>query len=278
MYNKLFTKILDSSIWLEPDTTRIVWLTCIASMDEAGVVYFASVANLAHRANVPLGRAETAVKALESPDPNSSDPEYGGRRLERIPGGWIVLNADKYRGLVTRAIAREQTRERVRKFRARRKSSNADVTETKRGGNGRVTPSEARSEAKSDTVRTRAAKPAAPAKPHPIKDVLALHDELYQQAVGETPDRNGGKDAKLVKALIDRYGFEKVVVRLRAFFTSPDAWIRQSGYTIGAFKSQWNKLATAEKTLRASSDMRGIQSWLDKRLQQTASGSSDSPA
>ena len=54
MYNKLFTKILDSSIWLEPSGTRIIWLTMIAAMDENGFVQFASVANLAHRARIEL--------------------------------------------------------------------------------------------------------------------------------------------------------------------------------------------------------------------------------
>ena len=28
MYSKLFNKILDCSIWLEPQSTRIVWITC----------------------------------------------------------------------------------------------------------------------------------------------------------------------------------------------------------------------------------------------------------
>ena len=30
MYNKLFTKILDSTIWLEDDATRLVWITFLA--------------------------------------------------------------------------------------------------------------------------------------------------------------------------------------------------------------------------------------------------------
>lgn len=136
MYNKLFTKILDSSIWLEADSTRIVWLTMIAAMDEEGFVMFASIPNLARRANVTLDAAEKAVAVLEGPDKNSSDPEFEGRRIERVDGGWLVLNAPKYRELVTRAIARERTRERVAKFRAAKKG-NAPVTHS----NGDVTPS-----------------------------------------------------------------------------------------------------------------------------------------
>lgn len=146
MYNKLFTKILDSSIWLESDATRIVWMTLIAAMDETGFCSFASAANLAHRARVNADDCAKAVSCLESPDPNSSDPDNEGRRIERVPGGWLVLNAGKYRELVTRAVQREKTRIRVQKFREKA-SGNADVTQEKRS----VTPSEAETEAETDT-------------------------------------------------------------------------------------------------------------------------------
>lgn len=162
MYNKLFTKILDSSIWLETDSTRIVWLTLIAAMDETGFVQFASVANLAHRARVEESHAVEAVKRLESPDANSSDPENEGRRIERVPGGWIILNAEKYRDLVTRAVAQEKTRQRVARFREKHKVtlSNGDVTPPLRS----VTPSEAVSDAEAETkaVGGRAGKAALP--------------------------------------------------------------------------------------------------------------------
>lgn len=136
MYNKLFTKILDSSIWLEPTHTRLVWLTLIAAMDEDGFAQFASVANLAHRARIPEEDTQAAVDCLSSPDPNSSDSENDGRRIEHVPGGWIILNAAKYRDLVTRAVAREKTRLRVEKFRDKQRG-NGDVTQEKRS----VTPS-----------------------------------------------------------------------------------------------------------------------------------------
>jgi hypothetical protein len=138
MYNKLFTKILDSSIWLEPDATRIIWFTLIAAMDEEGFAQFASIANLAHRARVSIEKAREAIENLESEDPNSSDPEFGGRRIERVPGGWIVLNAIKYRKLVTRQIIKEQTRERVAKYRRIHPACNAPVTQC----NDSVTPSD----------------------------------------------------------------------------------------------------------------------------------------
>jgi hypothetical protein len=117
VYNKLFSKIVDSSIWLESDATRIVWLTMIAVMDEDGFVVMASIENLARRANVSVARCSTAVAILEGPDPNSADPDHEGRRIERVPGGWVVLNAAKHRLMVARLTQRESNRRRVKRHR-----------------------------------------------------------------------------------------------------------------------------------------------------------------
>ena len=176
MYNKLFTKILDSSIWLEPDATRLVWLTIIAAMDEDGFAQFASVGNLAHRARVSPDGAARAVLTLESPDPDSSDRDHEGRRMERVDGGWMVLNSNKYRDLVTRAVARQRTRERVQRHRDKVKN-NPTVTvsnATSRLANGDVTQSEAYSEARSRSdPDPSSAESADPDKPK-IEDTRAV--------------------------------------------------------------------------------------------------------
>ena len=99
-------------------------------MDERGFAPFAALGNVANRARVTLDEARNAIEILEGPDPESSDPENEGRRLERVPGGWIVLNAEKHRDLVTRAVKQAQTAERVRRFRDRKRTSNAAVTQS----------------------------------------------------------------------------------------------------------------------------------------------------
>lgn len=141
MYNKLFAKILDSSIWLEDHATVRVWLTFLASMDEDGFSPFASIGNLAGRARVTMEEARKAVQCFEAVDPESSDPDNGGRRLERVPGGWIVLNASKYREQVTRDNIREKTRQRVAAFRDRKKKESEQPSLPTMECNGGVTPS-----------------------------------------------------------------------------------------------------------------------------------------
>jgi hypothetical protein len=84
------------------------------------------------------------AKAKEA---DSSDPENDGRRIERVPGGWIVLNARKYRDLVTRE---EKTHIRVDRYRERNvavRKSNPKVTHP----NDSVTQSEADTETEADT-------------------------------------------------------------------------------------------------------------------------------
>ena len=148
MYNKLFSKIVTSSIWLEPTPTRIVWLMFIAVMNEDGFVQFASIANVAHTARIKDDEAAEAIRILEAPDPNSADEDNEGRRIEKVPGGWMVLNSVKYRDLATREMIREQTRIRVARKRAKDKGlvteCNAKVTKR----NGKLTLSDTDTETK----------------------------------------------------------------------------------------------------------------------------------
>lgn len=151
MYNKLFTSILDSSIWLESTPTRIVWVTLLAAMDETGFARFATVSNVALRARVTEDEAKTAIESLESPDRLCPEQEHEGRRIERVDGGWYVLNSKKYRDIVNRETEREQTRIRVARCRAK-KAKNTDVTvcnDVKQ----KVTPSEAEAEAATETKK-----------------------------------------------------------------------------------------------------------------------------
>lgn len=147
MYNKLFTKILDSSIWLESHATVRVWITLLAAMDEDGFCQFASVGNLAHRAMVTPEECNAAVTVLTNADPNSSDTDHDGRRVLRVDGGWVVLNAGKYNAMVTREKSKEANRLRVERHR-KRKAGNASVTP----GNGSVAQSDVSSDVSSGSV------------------------------------------------------------------------------------------------------------------------------
>lgn len=93
---KLYNDILMSTIWRESKETRILWITLLAAANYSGKV-MASIPGLADAAHLTIEECEEALKCLESPDKYSRSQEYEGRRIERIDGGWLILNYKKYR-------------------------------------------------------------------------------------------------------------------------------------------------------------------------------------
>jgi len=230
VYNKIFTKILDSSIWLESTTTRLVWLTFIAAMDEDGFVQFASVANLAHRARVTMEEAQAAVDCLEGPDPDSSDPENDGRRLEKVPGGWMVLNSAKYRDLVNRTVSKEQTRVRVARYREKKRGNatgNGDVTEVSRS----VTQSDTSTTPPTDTPAATSTLPKARKRAVSMRKdgSIPLQCSAFDQFWAAYPRKEARGNAE--KAWLEKgcaSHLPQILVNLRTRKTSPD-WTKEGG-------------------------------------------------
>src|SRR4030065_472467 len=120
-FTKLFSSITESTVWCEPASTRLVWITMLAMSDRKGRVW-ASIPGLAHRARVSLEDTEVALYTLSSPDKYSRTPDHEGRRIEPIDGGWVLLNHEKYR-----SIRDEETTREVARNHMRRKRANVDV-------------------------------------------------------------------------------------------------------------------------------------------------------
>lgn len=125
-YSKLFSDIVTSTVWGTPDTTRLVWITMLAITNRHGEVH-ASVPGLAHVARVTLEQCEEAIACLLSADPHSRTKDHGGRRIEPIDGGWLILNYDKYRNRMSAEDQREKSAERQRRKYARDKQRESGV-------------------------------------------------------------------------------------------------------------------------------------------------------
>ena len=89
--------------------TRIVWITMLAMADKRGRVW-GSVPGLANRARVPEEDCQVALDCFLAPDRHSRSQEYEGRRIEKIDGGWRLLNYVKYRDLRDEESIRESKR------------------------------------------------------------------------------------------------------------------------------------------------------------------------
>lgn len=117
-YTKLFNSIITSTIWMENNDTRIVWITMLAMADKNGEVQ-ASVPGLARVAGVQTESCREALAKFLSPDPDSRTKDDDGKRIEPIEGGWRLLNHRKYREMCSREEQKASEAKRKADYRAK---------------------------------------------------------------------------------------------------------------------------------------------------------------
>ena len=140
-YTKLFQSIITSTIWMEDDKTRIVWITMLALADRYGEVT-STIPGLARLAGVSIEATNTAISAFLSPDKYSRTADDEGRRVEAIPSGWLIVNHGKYRDMASREDGKNKNAARQKRFRERQ-NSNEIVTHSNAHSNALVTPNDA---------------------------------------------------------------------------------------------------------------------------------------
>lgn len=109
-FTKLFSGLTESTVWVEAYPTRVLWVSMLSWADQHGRV-FGSVPGIARRAGITLDECEAALVSFMSPDRHSRTPDHDGRRVEKIDGGWRLLNYSKYREMRDTEARREYQRE-----------------------------------------------------------------------------------------------------------------------------------------------------------------------
>lgn len=120
-YTKLFSSIVTSTVWMEDNETRILWVTMLALADKDGEVQ-GSVPGLARVAGITLDGCRAALHKFLSSDPDSRTKDEEGRRIVEIDGGWQLLNYSKYRRMASKEDQVEKATERTRRYRERKAS------------------------------------------------------------------------------------------------------------------------------------------------------------
>lgn len=101
----LWSGIVDSSIWAEPDYVCKVFITMLALKDSDHIV---------RQTAFGLGlrcwpgekdteeRVLKALKVLAAPDKRRLEPQpHEGRRIQKVEEGWLILNGETYRRKVS---------------------------------------------------------------------------------------------------------------------------------------------------------------------------------
>lgn len=243
-YTKLFSSIVTSTIWVESDRTRIVWITMLALADRNGEIQ-ASIPGLARLAGVPIPDCEEAIAKFTAPDQYSRTPDDQGRRIEKIEGGWALLNHSKYREMASRDDSKAANAERQQRHREKAKRnaivtpSNAKVTQT-------LHIAEAEAEAEAIKLNNTAPVPVAGDElaldcPFPIREKpeAKANPEKKQKPAKRAPaDRND-----LLDALVRVCGSDPLQI-------VPSAW---SGHAkaLSEINAVFPNLAEAELKRRA---------------------------
>ena len=226
-YTKLFGSILDSTVWQTPGHVRLVWITMLAMADRDGVVE-ASVPGLAIRAGVERLQADQALALLMAPDPDSRNPAHDGRRVEKVDGGWRLLNYAAYLHKLSADDRREKEAARKRRYRADKAGQSANVPLVPPG------PAPVHTETETETETD---------PPTPFGGVvrgfaerLHRHGGVWTGLGKYTPEAElaaaayAGRPADLERSL-------------DGFFA--DAWAREKGYPFGAWVRNPSKYAPA---------------------------------
>jgi len=135
---KLFRSILTSTLWCEPPTTKLVWLTMMMLADKDGIVE-ARAPGIARAAGVTRAECDRALACFAAPDPDSRTKDHDGKRAEECDEGWRILNYEEYLSRLSADDAAAKNAARQARFRARtekRNARNAPRDVTSNAGNG----------------------------------------------------------------------------------------------------------------------------------------------
>ncbi len=128
MFVKLFSQILDSSI-ADDRRLRHFFTDLLLCANGDGFVIMTNAA-LARRIGATVEEVDWGLEELQKPDQQSKTPDFEGRRIVKLEGhgyGWRILNYEHYRALKDGEQFRAVTRERVKRFRDKKK----EASETK---------------------------------------------------------------------------------------------------------------------------------------------------
>lgn len=215
-FTKLHGTILDSSVWAEGHATRILWITMLAMADENGIVE-ASVSGLSRRAVVSIEECNQGLAVLSGPDPDSRDGT-SGERIEKVPGGWLILNHVEYRD--KRTQSQIDTAARVRRHRLKKSGKQEvtcnNVTNVTPGND--LPPSEAEAEADKDPPNP----PLTGGACAPSVDPKSPDQKPSDPKPPKKPKRDRSAEHPLFSKFWEKYPLHENRIKALAAFTKID--------------------------------------------------------
>lgn len=118
-YTPIFSKIVDSSLWSEPDYVVKVFLTMLAKKDRDFIIR-GNAYNISQWAKKSEEETIKALKVLAAPDTRRIEKQpFDGRRIEKVEEGWLLLNGKHYQDLMSKTNRRVYKAAKQAEYRAR---------------------------------------------------------------------------------------------------------------------------------------------------------------
>lgn len=119
----LWSGIVDSSLWEESGDVVKVFMTILATKDSDHVCRMDAY-KISRKCNLDeLVVLNILTNVLAAPDTRRKIPqEHDGRRIRLVEDGWLVLNGDKYREMVSAERKKAKNRRAQEAWRQRQKA------------------------------------------------------------------------------------------------------------------------------------------------------------
>lgn len=106
----LWSGIVDSSLWEESGDVVKVFMTMLATKDSDHVCRLDAY-RIAKKCNIDEVTALEILKVLASPDKHrKTKQDFDGRRIKAVEDGWLILNGEKYRQMVSDEMRKARLR------------------------------------------------------------------------------------------------------------------------------------------------------------------------
>lgn len=205
-FTKLDENILLSSIMSEDANTFKVWIALLASCKANGISP-ATIPYLSSVCRIDIKTIEKSIEKLSSPDKYSRSLENEGRRIERVDGGFKIINYQKYRDYSysdsPEAIKKRKQREEKREGQKRDMSPNQ----------GDILSSASASTSKSSSLSEEE---KSAEKRNKIK-INAQVEQLYQ-AYPKKKDK--GHALKAIRSALDKCHFDTLIDHVKKYAQS----------------------------------------------------------
>jgi hypothetical protein len=191
---KLWSSILDSSVWRQPIHIKVVWVTMLAMAERDGYVG-ASILGIADRAGVTREQAKEAIQCFLSPDEDSRTKTNDGRRLVEVERGWHILNFQAHRERRDEEQKRIADRERQRKSRQSRSVTPSHTSSP-------PSPVVAHAEAEADGEGDREVHQITPPPPKGAKTAAVKPDDVTGQTWSDWVAHRKAKRATVTETVV----------------------------------------------------------------------------